>query len=530
MPRPDPSAAPSAGTSRVRRPPRVPAWVLGVVAVAAAGALVRLTMLLRGVVEFEADEAVTGIMAQRILDGETYAFFAGQTYMGALEQYLQAGVLAVLPDTPTTLRLLQVLLTSATCVLVGVLGRRVTGGPWGGVLAAALYAAGPFYNAAKGVRSHGAYDTAQLLGVLAMLTVLAIAAGRRTLPRAAFAVGLVCGLLLWESWLGVFALVPVVLWGLGGARGALMRAVPAAAAGALVGASPLVVHRILHGPFPPSGTGTPPPTTFSERTAHLLDPVLGMFLGVRRPGAGSAVSQWITPALVVMAVLALMGVAVWTRRGGLADLMRLRTGHREPVDMCLLALVLVPIPYGLSTYTWFTGEPRYLFTVYPFAVLVAAWGICRLPDRTAAAVGTAAVLVVGAMTLHTSDVVRNDFGGGGIADGVHVRADDLPAVVRALRARGVRSARADYWLAYPLQFAAGDQLAVAPYANSRFPELDAAVAADPEPAYVTPTPAADALQQRITASGSRARRVTVGPITAFIQLDPPRMPQQLGLP
>ena len=44
-------------------------------------------------------------------------FFGTQNYQGALEQYLQAGVLALLPDTPFTLRLVQVALMAAAILL-----------------------------------------------------------------------------------------------------------------------------------------------------------------------------------------------------------------------------------------------------------------------------------------------------------------------------------------------------------------------------------------------------------------------------
>ena len=47
--------------------------------------------------QFNADEATTGIMVRHILDGHGYVFYAGQDYGGALEQYLEAGVYAAVP-------------------------------------------------------------------------------------------------------------------------------------------------------------------------------------------------------------------------------------------------------------------------------------------------------------------------------------------------------------------------------------------------------------------------------------------------
>src|SRR5690606_40587795 len=83
-----------------------------VVARAATGALYvalgALVILLSPIARLDADEAVTGIMAQRILDGDLPVFYAGQNYLGTIEQYLQAVVLAVAPDTAASLRAVQV--------------------------------------------------------------------------------------------------------------------------------------------------------------------------------------------------------------------------------------------------------------------------------------------------------------------------------------------------------------------------------------------------------------------------------------
>ena len=92
------------GTGPVRRRSLVPALVALAVLVTAAA---RLAYLLSPVMQFNADEATTGIMVRRILDGHGYVFYAGQDYGGTLEQYLEAAVYAVfrLPPNELTLRL-----------------------------------------------------------------------------------------------------------------------------------------------------------------------------------------------------------------------------------------------------------------------------------------------------------------------------------------------------------------------------------------------------------------------------------------
>ena len=79
--------------------------------------VVRLVVLgYPDLVPLDSDEAVTGLMAQHILSGSDFpVFFAGQNYMGSLEQYIQAGVLAVTPDNAFTLRIPEAVIAAATC-------------------------------------------------------------------------------------------------------------------------------------------------------------------------------------------------------------------------------------------------------------------------------------------------------------------------------------------------------------------------------------------------------------------------------
>ncbi len=116
--------------SRLRR-------LLPLISVLALCGAVRMAFLTSTLLRLEGDEATTGIMAQRILDGHHLAFFAGQSYMGSGEQYLQAGVLWLLPDTPFTLRLPKLALAVLACAGIYLLARRCLGSERRALLAAA---------------------------------------------------------------------------------------------------------------------------------------------------------------------------------------------------------------------------------------------------------------------------------------------------------------------------------------------------------------------------------------------------------
>ena len=100
----------------------------------------RLAYLLGPKVAFNADEAVTGIMADRIEHGQAYAFYAGQHYGGTLEQYLQAPELCLASVAAQRIHApldRRYGLSVATCGLVVLVGRQMLAGRLPTLLAAA---------------------------------------------------------------------------------------------------------------------------------------------------------------------------------------------------------------------------------------------------------------------------------------------------------------------------------------------------------------------------------------------------------
>ncbi len=498
-----------------------PIWAL--LAAIAFGTAVRLVMLTTGIARFESDEAVTGVMAQRILHGDFPAYFGIQSYQGALEQYLQAPVLALLPDTPLALRSVQVVLSALICVLVYVLGTRMVGSRWGGALAAVLFAVAPYYSAIKSIRSHGGYDGAVIFGLLVVLLALVL---RREGPRShwvAAALGLCAGLAIWENYLSAYLLIPAVLWAFGSARGGLTRLLPWGIGGLIVGLAPVIAFRLANGINPPSGTGTPPVTSFAGRMDLLLSPVTGQFLGVR--SGVEVFDRYLPAALVTIVAFGVLGAAVWVRRWGLWDLVTLRSTRREPIDIVVLAFVVAPFLYAASSYTWYSGEPRYLYTLYPFLTIGVAAAVFALHGRARIVMAAIVIMVGAVLLLGTMKAVYDRGGEISVADGGLVYTEDLPQVADALEARGITSAWADYWVANPLQFFGGDALNVASTSINHFPGSLAAAKRDPKAAVVSVTgPGADGVRAALQKAGRRFQQATAGRFTIFWGITPPWRP------
>ena len=462
----------------------------GLVAVLADCGLARLAYLTSSVVQFNADEAVTGLMVREILDGRLPVFYAGQQYGGALEQYLEAALYALtpLPQTELTLRLPLLALSVLTCLLVYLIAREVLASPGRALLAAALYAVGPWFNILGGVTSLGFYVAGQALATAAVWTALR---GRL------FRTGLLAGLAVWTAVSALYVLVPVALWllpelGRDGRRWART------AAGFGLGALPLLgwlaVHRVLPVPGTPAEDSSIP-----RRLANLADPVLRQFVGVAYGHAEGGL--WLPVQVALVLILAGGYVAALVRRRGFA----LLRADRRPADLLLAVPPVVVVLWAASNSTWYTGTPRYLALTYP---LLAVGLAALVPVRSAP------VLVAGTALLSAGFFPTM----AGVGPTTATRDAVFRQVADQLVARGQGCVYADYWTAMPLQYLAGDRLTVAVYDGAgRFPRAQAAVAACADPVYVGNAwgHSDGAIRARLDQLGVAYRTRTVDFVTIF---------------
>lgn len=512
------------------RPGSSPWPLVALALIVVAGTVLRVGVLRTSIGRLDGDEGVTGVMAQRILTGDLPLFFGNQNYQGAFEQYLQAGTLALLPDSPFTLRLVQVALSAVVLVLTYMLGSRVCRSPWAGVLAAGLLAFGPYYFVVKGVKSHGGYDSAIVFGLLALLLALALRRMSSRAPLIGAALGLSAGLALWANPTAIYLVLPAALWAVGSMRGSFRRLLAPTAAGFVAGVVPYAVRALHTGSLTPSRTDAQPPTTYLDRLKRFFDPVLGDFLGAGN--ANPAIAPGLpTRALAIAMVLGVL-IAAWHRRYGVRDLLTMRTGQRKPVDAIIIGLLAIPFIYAASPFTWFLGEPRYMFTAYPLAAVAATAAIFTL--RLTVTRGAIAAFAILAIAFLTGWSLSEAHKAGGTLAGIKlgvIYTEDAPMVARTLRAEGVRAAYTNYWMAGPLQFASGNALSIAAGAWTQFPAIEAEVRQTRAPAIVVPTePGAGLVRTELQRTGRTFTESVAGRFTAFTAISPAYHPGAQGLP
>jgi hypothetical protein len=348
-------------------------------AAAAAGIALRVWLYRSALGIPNSDEAVVGLMARHMIDGQFATFFWGQAYGGSQEALLAVPGFVIAGSGWLALRAIPLVLFLATLVLVWRIGLR-TIGPRAASVAVALYWIWPSFVIYVLTHELGFYGSDVFYCALVLLLALRLAE-QPDRARAGL-LGLVAGLAFWQTSQIVPIIVAVVAWIVWTERGALRR-LWIALIGAAIGASPWLAWNLTHGWASlslPSGAET----SYEHRLRVFFSPVLPMMLGLRTPVSQKPLlpSAALVDAIYV-ALLALFLVGAYRAR------------HR-PASLLYVVAAVYPFVYGLASQTFDSSDPRYVVVLTPVLSLLAAQ---LMTGQIRALVILAGIAVVSLVTL-----------------------------------------------------------------------------------------------------------------------------------
>jgi dolichyl-phosphate-mannose-protein mannosyltransferase len=384
-----------------------------------------------------ADEAVVGLMARHVLDGELTTFYWGQAYGGSQEALLTAPVFFIAGSSWLALRMIPIALSAVAALLIWRVGRRTIGEP-AALAAAAVFWIWPPFVLYQLVHQQGFYaSNVVYCGLLLLLALRVVERPDRT--RVGL-FGLVLGLAFWQTAQIVPVAAGVIGWMIWKHARSLRRlwvAVPFAVLGAL----PWFIWNAAHGweslNMPDYGDKT--------RSLRLLvSPVLPMMVGLRAPFSAELL---LPAALTYLIYIGLVAVFVYGA---------FRTRHRSSSLLYVVPAVF-PFVYVISPKTVYSlGTPRFIVVLGPVLALLLAQMATKYV-RAAAILALAGVVSV--VSLHRMD----DWFRGQPPQVTHAKGlgprhvaqwvpRDLGPLVSVLDTLGLDHVYADYWLAYRLDF------------------------------------------------------------------------------
>lgn len=521
-------------------------WLLAIGAAALAWKVILLAMV---EVPFNADEAIVGLMARHILDGERPIFFYGQAYLGSLDAYLISFTMALVGRTVAAIRWTQVLIYVGTVVTTGLLAARAFRSRFAGATAALLMAVPTVNVTLYTTVSIGGYGEALLIGNLLLLCLAA--AGSQARPPAWLfpAWGLLAGLGFWGFGLTLIYSVPTgiglaVLYWRHRRRGPHWP-ILATAATLVIGASPWILWAGQHGLgdliaelFGSAIAGASPGSAAAAWGQHLANLTLfgpTVIMGLRPPWSVQLLAWPISPIPIVF-WLSVLGFGVWHLRRAQA-VSPLTAALLAVVGLDLLGFVLTPfgadpsgryflplmVPmavFGGGALAWL-GRSRRTLLAYAAVAALMTYNLAATVD---AAVGSATGL-----TTQFDPVAQVDQG-------------SLPDLIDFLRSHDLDRGYTNYWVAYPLAFASDEELIFVPALpyhldlrytarDNRYPPYEQLVASSSHIGYITTHhPVLNAaIEAGLDSLSVGHQQAEIGPYTVFYDLSRPVRPEELEL-
>ncbi|HSR47598.1 MAG TPA: hypothetical protein VLL77_06365, partial [Anaerolineales bacterium] len=290
-----------------------------VVTVLLAAAGFRAVLLWHGAFPFNADEAVVGLMARHVLQGDLPIFFYGQAYLGSLDALLVAAGFAVSGPSVLVIRVVQVAIYLATILTTMLLTREIGLPTRTSAVAGLLLAVPPVLVTLYTTVSLGGYGEALLLGSLILLVTLRMIRSSPT-ALAVGGWGVLSGFALWTFGLTLVYSIPGGVFLLGAAlRGIPTRAklgkISALTLGVMAGALPMLLWAAAHGPsalfqelLGSAIAGASPSDLPSAIGLHLVNLVLfapTVVFGLRPPWDIVALGMPLTPIIAALWIAAL---------------------------------------------------------------------------------------------------------------------------------------------------------------------------------------------------------------------------------
>jgi dolichyl-phosphate-mannose-protein mannosyltransferase len=448
------SAEPRALRDLVRS--RALAWPLVIGGAVAAGIALRVWVLY-ALGAIESDEAIVGLMAQDVLHGKVHVFFWLQYYAGTQEVLLTALVFSLTGPSVVALKLVPITLFAAAALVTWRIGIRTVGEP-GARVGAALMWIWPSFFVYHSTKARPAYGMGLLCASIALLFVLRLRERDSRLDATVLGFAVGCG--IWATQQSLLMVIPALAW-LAWRRLGAFRLAPYALLGGAVGGAPWIAWNVTHGlkGVLPGSSVAGEGSTYWSRLSDLFTTVLPDALGLRL-----AYSQhWVVPVALGAALTAL-AVA------GFVWLLVRRPPGAEPL---LVIGTLYPFLYAATSFTYFTGEPRYLVLVAPVSALLVGRFLAPWP---LAALGLAAATVLSAVYL-----VKLEHEGRFRYLG---QPDDIGPLIALLEREGQTRVLADYWYAYRIDFESNERIIATSTGFSRNADYDRIVRAAPNPAYV----------------------------------------------
>ncbi len=522
-------------------------WIFAMVLL---GAIPRLNFLIKTDFGIESDEAIVGLMARHILEGEGVpVFYYGQNYLGSLEALLVSASFALFGESNASLKLVP-FLCSLVFIVVSYFLTKQYGGERAARLSSLLVAVPPQALMIWSLKARGGFIELLIIGSISLLLTTWAVKNTSTFKLAA--IGLVLGLGWWVNNQIVFYMAAVAL-----VLGALLLC--REGIWSLLGGGATILFFFLLGGYPfwyaniveqprfssfqtlfggskeslMTNGGTSLLNAFSRFNREVFTPQLQGFweeslpilLGSRRfwsvednfPGAT-------TLALVTYGAALALYLLFWVMSLMRRDRSRVQKVKPAPFSLPLVFLICTVSIFALSSFGWLSQAPRYLLPVYSVLFLVVGVGCCGFVTGLGNFLG--GLVAFSALFINLSsnffEISSKDWSIGLVTpgepfvyQGERVQRDHTE-LYSWLNKQGYGHVITDYWIGYRMAFETGEAVTFSRFSREgpiRIPQYESDRGEYEEDVYLLVNAQAETVKRELSARGFSFRENLVGGYT-----------------
>ena len=397
--------------------------------VGVAGVAVRV-WIYRGTLGIpSADEGLVGLWAIHASHGDFTTFFWGLHYGGTQEPLLAVPLFLAFGPSWLALRIVPIVLSAVTAILIWRVGRR-TIGERAGLVAGAIFWIWPPWDLITLTRA-GFYAANCFYCALLLLLTLRIVE-RPSRGRVAL-FGLVFGLAYWETSQIVPVAVPMIAWILW-KRPRAARHAWIAAPLAVLGAFPWLLWNIRHNFGSLDLLQYDVHSSYWHRLRIFVSPLLPMVSGFREPITQTRVLPGPLTYLIYASLLLLFLYGAYRTR-------------RSNASLIYLVAIVFPFLYAISAWTVESSDPRYLVVLTPVLPLLLA----QLTSR--AWITIPLLLALAALSANIVHMMNAEQAVPGTGP-----PRDFKPLIHTLDGLGVRYVYSTHWIAYRLAFETNERI------------------------------------------------------------------------
>lgn len=424
---------------------------------------------------FNSDEAIIGLMARHILDGERPIFFYGQAYMGSLDAYLVALGFHIFGSKVWVIRLIQIILYSGILLTSYIITKRLFKSALAGIISIILLSIPTVNLTLYSTVSLGGYNEALLIGNLIILLSLLLAERFKDVKGSipgillhTLLLGFLIGLGLWANGLTLVYSIPSVIFLIRHFTSSQQNRLALVytlifISGVLIGASPWLFYALTESPaalvaeLSGSAVAVEPVSIINRIFSHAVNFILlgiPVILGIRPPWSVT----WLAIPLIPFVLIFWSATVVYC--------VRQLHHHDEKMDGIFIVYgVFITLLLGFLFSSFGVDPSGRYFTPIQIILTILAGGMMA---ELKFAMKWKTLVIIGVIIFNAWSTLQCAFKN---PPGISTQFDQTTIIdhsydsqlVDFLKENGEFRGITNYWVSYPLAFISNEELIFVPH-------------------------------------------------------------------